>query len=182
MKALVLIDIQNFYFEKGSMTLSNPKEAVKCTKKLLEECRKKKISIIHIKHNMAYLSGYRLSNKILNQIHEDVCPIEGEYVVEKQMPNSFLGTDLKKILDSEGIKQIIVTGMMSNICVASTVMAAKDLGYEVIVAEDACTTKDFCFGEEIIEGHIVHKVCMSSLKGIYASIISTHEVIRHYLL
>ena len=77
----------------------------------------------------------------LSEFYRMVKPLEGEKVIHKEYPSSFLRTDLHEYLQEKGIKKLVVAGMMSHMCVDTTVRACQDYGYEVIVIEDACTTK-----------------------------------------
>ncbi len=89
-EALLLIDIQNIYFTPGPMLLRKPKDAATNAAKLLERFRSEKKQVVHIQHNFKLLSG----------IHNLVKPIEGERVIQKEYPSSFLGTELREYFRS----------------------------------------------------------------------------------
>ena len=159
-EALLLIDIQDIYFTPGPMHLYKPEEAALNAKKLLEKFRSEGKTVIHVQHQFKLLKGiYRL-----------VKPIEGEKIIRKEYPSSFLGTDLKEYLDSHGIKRLTVAGMMSHMCVDTTVRACQDLGYDVTVIDDACTTKDLMYGGKRIDACTVHAVYMASLADGFAEV------------
>ncbi|MFN3492691.1 MAG: isochorismatase family protein, partial [Anaerolineales bacterium] len=67
-------------------------------------------------------------------------------------------------------------GMMSHMCVDGTARAAGDLGFKVIVAEDACATKDLKFGDTVIPADYVHKSFMAALRA-YGDVMKSSEVI-----
>ena len=92
-EALLLIDIQNIYFTPGPLLLHKPKEAAKNAAKLLEKFRAEKKAVIHVQHDFKALSG----------IHNLVKPIEGEKIIHKEKPSSFLGTDLLEYLHHEHV-------------------------------------------------------------------------------
>jgi nicotinamidase-related amidase len=60
-------------------------------------------------------------------------------------------------------------------CVDGTTRAASDLGFKVIVAEDACTTKDLKFGDTVIPAEHVHKSFMAALRA-YGDVMKSDEV------
>ena len=62
-------------------------------------------------------------------------------------------------------------GMMTHMCVDTTVRAAMDHGYSVKLAADACATKDLEINGEIIPAETVQKTFIAALKGVFATII-----------
>ena len=107
-----------------------------------------------------------------------VTPKEGEMVVVKNYPNSFRETDLLNILNDNKIKNLIIGGAMSHMCIDATTRAAFDFGFNCVVAEDACTTKNLIFNGEIIKASDVHGSFMSALSVPYAKIASTESIIK----
>ena len=164
-EALLLIDIQNIYFTPGNMLLHKPEDAAKRAAALLTKFRTEGKDVIHVQHNFAELSEF----------YSLVKPLDGEKVIHKQYPSSFLGTDLHEYLQEKGIKILVVAGMMSHMCVDTTVRACQDYCYEVIVIEDACTTKALEFGEQKIEAETVHAVYMASLNNMFARVMKLED-------
>lgn len=68
---------------------------------------------------------------------EELTPAEGEWVIHKHRYSAFTGTDLKLLLQSRGIRTLVITGVSTNACVDSTMRAALDLDYYVCVPPDA---------------------------------------------
>ena len=66
---------------------------------------------------------------------------------------------------------IIVCGMMTHMCVDTTVRAAMDHGYEVSLVADACATMDLEINGEVIPAETVQKTYIASLAGIFAKIV-----------
>lgn len=62
----------------------------------------------------------------------------------------FSTTDLHQKLQQHSVKQLVICGMMSHMCVDSTTRCANELGYQPILIHDACTTRDLEFNDEII--------------------------------
>lgn len=69
-------------------------------------------------------------------------PKHGEKIIEKQHPSSFAQTDLDAYLKKEGKKQVVLTGYMAHVCVSTTARAGAELGYDVVIAEDAVGDRD----------------------------------------
>lgn len=159
-EALLLIDIQKIYFTPGPMLLHKPKEAAENAARLLERFREAGKTVIHVQHNF----------KALSCIHELVKPLENEKIIHKDYPNSFLETDLQKYLFEQGITHLVVAGMMSHMCVDTTVRACQDYGYEVTVIDDACTTMSLKHDGRKIDAETVHAVFMASLADGFAEV------------
>ncbi|MHB8469408.1 MAG: cysteine hydrolase family protein [Gaiellaceae bacterium] len=69
-------------------------------------------------------------------------PQRGEAVVTHSRINAFFGSDLELVLTSLGARRIVVAGVATHSAVEHTARHAADLGYEVIVAGDACAAAD----------------------------------------
>jgi nicotinamidase-related amidase len=91
------------------------------------------------------------------------------------MPSSFLGTNLAMVLKEENITDVVVCGMMSHMCVDTTVRACQDFGFNVTLLDDACTTMDLIYNDDVIPAEIVHKTYMASLDEIFATVMKTNE-------
>ncbi|EOP50298.1 MULTISPECIES: cysteine hydrolase family protein [Bacillus] len=175
--ALVLIDIQNDYFPNGKMELSKPLETVQYAKQVLDFFRDKKRPIFHVQHiSTKENATFFLPNTEGAEIHQEVKPLEEEYLIQKHFPNSFRDTKLLKVLQKENIDTLVICGMMTHMCIDATVRAANDLGFHCIVIENACTTKDLAFQENIIPAQQVHRSFISALNNVYAEITTSNAL------
>ena len=68
--------------------------------------------------------------------------------------------------------ELIVAGMMSHMCIDTSVRAAMDYGYKVKLVGDGCTTMDLKYKDEIIKAETVTKAIIASLDGMFAEIVS----------
>lgn len=178
-KVLIIIDIQNDYFQGGNCELVNPMEASLKAKELLEYFRKNNMPIFHVQHiNLRKGATYFLPNTKGVQIHENVKPLENEIIITKNYPNSFLETNLEAELEKQNIKDVVICGMMSHMCIDSTTRAAFDLGFECTVAHDACTTKDLMFLDKKVKASEVHNSFMSALGSVFAQMKSVEEILN----
>jgi nicotinamidase-related amidase len=168
--ALIIIDIQNFYFPEGSLPLFEPEKAAEKAAKILVTFRDNKITVIHVRHNAN--SG--------SEIHELVAPVEGEKIISKDKANSFVGTDLLDYLKENKIKNLVICGMQTHMCLEAATRAASDYGFNCTVIEDACTTRDLKFGETIVSAKEVHSSTLSTLKGTYAEIKTAEEFVKSF--
>jgi hypothetical protein len=108
--ALLIIDIQNFYFEGGRVPLFGPVEASLEAKAVLESFRTKKLPIIHIQHMPKGIEKFEVGKTDPQYaIHPNVAPAEGETIIVKHYANAFRETDLTEILKKLGVKTLVVT-------------------------------------------------------------------------
>jgi len=176
----MLIDLQNDYFPGGKMQLVNIEKAAENAKILLNEFRKNSLPIVHIQHIATDLDAtFFLPQTNGVKINEMVAPHEKETVVAKNYPNSFRETSLMEFLQKEAIKNLIICGAMSHMCIDATTRAAFDFGFDCVVAEDACATKDLFFKDKIIKASEVHASFMAALSGTYARTRTTNEIIEN---
>lgn len=174
--ALILIDIQNDYFPSGRNELHKPEEALKCTKQALEFFRKNNLPVYHVRHTNTYKGAtFFLPDTSGAEIHKSVSPRTDEKVLVKHTPNSFFQTGLYDELRKQNISHLVICGMMSHMCIDTSVRAARDYGFSVTVLEDACATKDLCRNGTVISADIVHNTIMASLDGVFAKVMPTQK-------
>jgi len=180
--ALLIIDVQNDYFPRGNMELVGADAAGIKTKQLLEYFRAQGKPVIHIQH-IATNEGatFFLPNTKGAEISHYVTPKSGEKIITKHFPNSFTETDLEKHLKAQGITKLIITGMMTDVCVDATTRAAFDLGFDNTIISDAAATRDRELLGETISAKDVHESFLAGLNalgGLYAKKRTTDEYIK----
>jgi nicotinamidase-related amidase len=166
--ALLIIDIQQFYFPGGRMQLENPEIAGMNAGLLLDQFRKRGYPVYHVRHN--FEPG--------GEIHPYVQPLPGEVVISKDQVNAFLGTDLLDRLRADSIEQLVICGMQTHMCVEAAVRAAHDFGFTCLLVEDACATRALQYQEYIISAKYVHYSTLSTLQGTYATVVETESFLK----
>jgi nicotinamidase-related amidase len=165
--ALLVIDIQDFYFPGGRSELVAPEQAADNAAKLLERFRNKRLTVVHVRHN----------SEPGGTINFRVKPQENEKIFSKSEVNSFKGTGLNDFLKSAGTDTLVICGMQTHMCVEAAVRAACDLGYKCILIHDACATKDLKFGDRIVKSEDVHYATLATLRS-YSTVLSTEEFLK----
>jgi nicotinamidase-related amidase len=177
--ALLLIDIQNDYFPGGKMELVEPLAAAKQAHELLQCFRDHEQKTVHIQHvSLKPDASFFISGDRGTDIHDAVAHFEGEPLVQKHYPNSFRETNLLDLLKGWAVERVVITGMMTHMCVDATARAAADFGFQVIVAEDACATRDLKYGETTIPAGQVHKAFLAALKS-YGQVMPAEQILAY---
>lgn len=160
--ALVIVDIQNFYFPGEGPGLINAESASIVAKEVLKIFRDKNQLVIHVRHKSK--KGF--------DIHKNVEPISKEKVITKEEVNSFQRTDLLEYLRSNDINRLVIIGMQTQLCVEATIRAAYDFGFECIVIQDACATRDVKFADKVVKAKDVQtSVLATIIDGGYGKVI-----------
>lgn len=178
--ALLLIDIQNFYFPNGKVPLENSNPASQKAKKILKFFRKHQLAVIHIKHMPGNKSSLKAGLDTGWSIHPQLAPQSGEKVIAKYHVNCFRDTDLLKFLQNRQIRKLVICGMQTHMCLEAGVRAAADYGFSVDLIHDACATRELVFGDTRIPAHLVHASTLATLKSTYARILSADEFIEEH--
>ena len=92
-----------------------------------------------------------------------------EYMIENGKEE-----ELKKV----NADSLVIVGMMSHMCIDTTVGEAQNYDYKVTVIHDTCTTKDLEWNGEKIKASTVHKSIMVSLNDMFAEVLSSEEYLK----
>jgi nicotinamidase-related amidase len=176
-KALLIIDIQNDYFAGGAMQLVGPDAAAKNVARILASFREQGLPVIHVQHEaLSPTATFFLPGTHGAEIYESVAPIDGETVITKNFPNAFRGTNLKDVLDGLNLEQLVVVGMMTHMCIDTSVRAANDFGFKVALVGDACATLDLEFDGRTVAAADVQASYLAAIDGSFATVVTTDLV------
>lgn len=104
---------------------------------------------------------------IINELN----PLEGEIIIDKPGKNAFYLTDLERVLQTNGIKNLIVTGVTTDVCCSATVIAANDRGYNALVVSD-------CVASYSQERHEATLATIKAQGGIFGWVTNSAYVLR----
>jgi nicotinamidase-related amidase len=140
-KALILVDFENEWLDKKSdYFIGDISEVLKRTNQLIDFCRKKGYKIIFTTHiEKDSDSEFRENSKnteVISVLHKE----KKDVLIKKNKISPFYKTTLEKEL--KGTKDIIICGILTNLCVRSLAQDAYDREFNVTIVSDCCTAFD----------------------------------------
>lgn len=147
--ALMIIDMQKFFLNQKSPTFTCGGLAIISNiKKLISDYRKLKLPIIYTKHihhpNRIdagimewWWKGMCIEGTPESEIHDDIKPNQKEKIILKHRYSAFYNTDLETVLRCLKVEDIVITGIMTNMCCESTARDAYYRDYRVFFIADA---------------------------------------------
>lgn len=174
--ALVLIDCQNTYRE-GLMQLTGVEPALKEARRVLDRARALGRPVIHIQHDAGPGTPYDVRADI-GRIADVVAPQDGETVITKAYPNSFVQTPLDDELKRLGVKNLVLVGFMTHMCVNSTARGAFNLGYAPTVVASATATRDLPLPDgSVVRADALQPASIATMRDLFAAIAPTADAV-----
>lgn len=165
------------------MELVRSPEAGRKAEELLAGFRARQLPVVHIQHlSTRPEATFFLPGTPGAEIHPCVAPDAGEPVFRKHFPNSFRETGLLSFLQEHKITDLVVAGMMTHMCVDTTVRAAFDLGFACTLAHDACATRNLGFGGRTVAAEEVQTAYVAALGALFARAMTVEEILAHQLM
>jgi len=164
-KALLITDMLNdFIRENGKLYIGNGVgKIISPIQKELEKFRKEKNPIFYICDNhrpddkeFNLFPPHCLSGTEGAGIIEELKPLKDDFIIYKRRYSGFFQTDLDITLREEGISELELVGVCTNICVLYTAVSARMLNYRVRVVKDAVASFD----------QQAHEFCLKQMKDI----------------
>lgn len=171
--ALIIIDIQNDYFDGGKLALEKPAAAASNSSAILQRFRESNHLVVHVQHdNVDDAKPFLVHGTEGQKIHASVAPSANEIIVTKHFPNAFWQTDLDAILRRNNVSEVTIVGMMTHMCVSATARAAMERGYQIVIISDACATRSLEFEGEVLPAETVHKVALAEV-AMFSKLVTT---------
>ncbi|MCI0765080.1 cysteine hydrolase family protein [Bacillus sp. TL12] len=168
-KALLVIDVQEGMYTAGGPVYKG-QELLETLQELIQKCRLHEIPVIYVQHNGP--KGHPLAKgKPEWNIHSAIAPKDGDIIIEKETPDSFHKTNLRKVLQDNEIEHVIMSGMQTEYCVDTTTRRAFSEGHKITLVRDAHSTFDSeqLSAEEIVKHH-------NTVLGAFADVVDFKNI------
>ncbi len=178
--ALILVDIQQGLDDPWYGVRNNP-DAEQHASRLLQHWRGQQWPIVHIQHLSTNPESPLFPGKPGVPHKPEVAPAANEPVMTKNVNSGFIGTDLEHWLRENGIEQVVIAGLTSNHCVETTTRMAGNLGFEAVLAHDACAAHDLTGPDGThYSADMVHAVSLANIASEFAEVLSSDDVIARF--
>jgi len=153
--ALLVIDVQLGMFSEPDYPVYQEQTLLANLSTLIEKARAAGVPVIYVQHSDSRPDAPLWPENPGWQIHPALAPQPGEAIVHKKTPDSFYNTPLQLELEGRGIRQLVITGMQTEMCVDTTTRQAFSRGYEVILVTDAHSTFNapYLTAAQIVQHH-----------------------------
>jgi nicotinamidase-related amidase len=179
-RALIVIDVQNEYFD-GALPITSPppESSIANIRRAMDAATAAGVPVIVVRHVDADPEAeiFRAGTPAID-LHEEVAERPRDHDVEKHMPGSFTGTPLGEILDAAGVDTLSVTGYMTHMCVDTTARQAVHRGMAVEILDDATGTLALDNAGGKVSGEELHRAILAAQAHGLSEVISTDEWLR----
>ena len=168
--AVIVVDMLND-FVTGA--LANPRAAriIPPLEGLIAAAHRTGVPVIHctdahlpgVDPELALWGDHAVAGTEGAQVIPELAPAKGDLVVPKRRYSGFFQTDLLSLLRDLDVDTLIITGMLTDICVCHTAADAYQWGFTVITPEDGCEALD----------DAAHEGALATMKALYAADITT---------
>jgi nicotinamidase-related amidase len=176
MPALLIIDMQIGMTWPQSGIRNNP-HAESVISGLLAAWRSRGATVVHVRHISRTPGSPFWPGQSGVEFQPELAPLQGEHVVEKNVPDAFINTGLERWLHARGHRSLYIVGVSTNNSVEATARTAGNLGFRTFVVCDAT----FAFEKSDLRGikwsaEDVHAMALANLHGEYATVIASTKV------
>ena len=163
--ALLIIDVQQALYER-SVPIFNGDKLVSNINQLVNNWNASGAVIVYIRHNNKKMLVENTSGW---QIHPNVRIVDQAIFIDKKHGDAFINTDLDEKLRKNGVKTVVISGLVSHGCVQATCKGALDLGFNVVLVGDGHSSYRGDAKELIVEWN-------KKLSELGVSVLSTKQL------
>jgi nicotinamidase-related amidase len=160
---LLLIDFQREYRD-GELPLPDINAAVVQAQRLRAAARQRGWPVVHVRQLAASPQAPLFAPGAPgSEFLPELQPAAGEDCVDKRLPSAFAGTELAGLLAGRGITCLLIAGLMTHNCVDATARDAFHRGFRVVIAGDACATRDLPDAAGVVPAPLLQRAVLAGL-------------------
>ncbi|ACP25939.1 isochorismatase family protein [Sinorhizobium fredii NGR234] len=145
---------------------------------LLAAWRAVRRPIIHVRHDSVVEGSTLRPGQPGNAFRPGFDPLGEEPLISKSVNAAFIGTDLDLRLRRLGADTVVMFGISTDMCVSTSVRVGANLGYRVILVEDACDCFDLADGAGgVISARDIHRAHVATLRADFAEVVATEDML-----
>jgi nicotinamidase-related amidase len=177
-RALIVIDVQNEYFEQGAFPISDPPRETSLANigRAMDAAAARGVPVIVVRHGStdAGAASFAPGSETW-QLHPEIERRSRDHLIEKELPGSFTGTPLGDVLDAAEIDTVSITGYMTHMCVDTTARQAAHRGMAVEILNDATGSLSLENSGGSASGEELHRATLVAQGQFFADVLSTDE-------
>ncbi|MFA5251678.1 MAG: cysteine hydrolase family protein [Phycisphaerae bacterium] len=174
-RALLVIDVQNVYFNEG-LKVAYPAGSFENILKAMDEAAARSIPIIVIQHSATTpLSKGFQKGSASWALHPEIERRPRDVLIEKTLPGSFTGTTLESWLRERQIDTVVITGYMTQMCCDTTARQAFHLGFAVEFLSDATGTLAFSNPAGSVTAEELHRAILVTQAMRFSRVMNTQQ-------
>jgi nicotinamidase-related amidase len=177
MEAVLIIDMIR-EFVTGKFGFEGARRIVPSIKRVLSKAREKGVRVIFVcdSHQigdpeLSVWGEHAIKGTAEAEVIPELTPVSGEQVIKKRTYSAFFGTELEKVLREAGITHLILTGVVTDICIKHTAADAFFRGFRLTVLSD-CTASP---------QQLSHSSALDYMRRMYgARVMSSRELLEEW--
>ena len=144
---------------------------------LLETWRMAGRPVVHVRHDSVMEGSTLALGTPGNRVRPGFEPLDGEPLVSKSVNSAFIGTDLDLRLRRLGARHVVAFGISTDMCVSTTVRTGSNMGWDMMLVEDACDCFDLPDGKGgVIPAETVQAAHIATLGFEFCTVLRTSDL------
>lgn len=175
-RALIVVDVQNEYFDGGALPISYPPHSFEHIKTAIVKAQEEGVMTVFVQHtSLKENAGAFIRGSHMWEFHDEIKAIKPDLYIEKNHASSFVGTDLNYRLRALGIDTVTIIGYMTQNCCDATARDASQLGYNVEFLSDANGTLAFSNNAGKVSAEELHRSFLVAQAFGFSRVLNLNE-------